>query len=239
MSVATSTAIAITAGVSAAGAIGGGVLAKKGADNQAKAALSAADANSKLQWKMFNQNRTDQLPWIKAGQGAVSNLAGLVGPGGELSKDFTAADFQKDPGYDFRLAEGQKALERSAASKGNLFGGGTLKALDRYNQNFASNEFENAYNRFQSNRQTRYNQLAGLAGLGQNSAQGVGEAGQNAATNIGNVNFEGQTQAANAQAAGLGAIGQTIGNLGNMPMNWYMLSQLSKGGSGGGGWSPF
>ena len=60
---------------------------------------------------------------------------------------FTAENFQADPGYAFRLSEGLKALERSAAARGGLLSGGTGKALTRFGQEMGSQEFQNAYGR--------------------------------------------------------------------------------------------
>ena len=59
----------------------------------------------------------------------------------------TAATMAADPSYQFRMAQGQKALENSAAGKGLLRSGGTLKDLVDYGQNFATNEYSNVYNR--------------------------------------------------------------------------------------------
>jgi hypothetical protein len=59
----------------------------------------------------------------------------------------TAETMLQEPGFQFRLGEGRKALERSAASKGMLRTGGTFKGLLDYGQNFASNEYQNVYNR--------------------------------------------------------------------------------------------
>ena len=151
---------------------------------------------------------------------------------GSLMRDFGLGDFETDPGYDFRLAEGAKALERSAAARGGLFSGGTAKALTRYNQDFASNEFSNAYNRFQTNRATRYNQLAGLAGLGQTTAQTLAGLGTQSANNIANTTIAGMTSAAAARASGYNAIGNAIGNAANVPLNWLLLSRLNAQGSG-------
>lgn len=136
---------------------------------------------------------------------------------GSLMHDFGLQDFQVDPGYLFRLQEGQKALERSAASRGNLFSGGTQKALSRYNQDFASNEFSNAFNRFQANRGTKYSFLSGLAGLGQGSANQVQAAGQNYANNVNANSINAANTAAQARASGYAttanAVNSGINNL--------------------------
>jgi hypothetical protein len=141
-------------------------------------------------------------------------------------KDFSAADFQADPGYAFRLQEGIKALERSAAARGTVLSGGTLRELARYNQGFASNEYQNAYNRFQQNRATRFNQLASISGLGQTTATQLGQLGSESATNIGNLIVGGQTAAAAARASGYQNWANVAQNFGNLPLNWYLLSQL-------------
>lgn len=59
----------------------------------------------------------------------------------------TGVTEQNDPGFQFRIEQGQKALQGAAASKGSLLSGGTLKALDRYTEDYASGEFGNVYNR--------------------------------------------------------------------------------------------
>lgn len=65
-------------------------------------------------------------------------------------KQFTAPSAQElttDPSFQFRLDQGRKTLEQSAAGKGVLRTGGTLKDLVNYGQDFASNEYGNVYNR--------------------------------------------------------------------------------------------
>ena len=77
-----------------------------------------------------------------------------------------------DPGYQFRLSEGMKGIENSAAAGGMPLSGRTLKGLGRYAQDYASGEFQNAYNRRQQGISNLYN----LATMGQNAA--VGQANQ-------------------------------------------------------------
>jgi hypothetical protein len=67
---------------------------------------------------------------------------------------------ENDPGYQARLALGQQGLERSAAARGTLLTGGTLKDLNQYAQDYASNEFQNVYNRDLQTYQTQYGQAA-------------------------------------------------------------------------------
>ncbi|MCH7662313.1 MAG: hypothetical protein IH859_00380 [Chloroflexi bacterium] len=147
---------------------------------------------------------------------------------GSLMREFGLEDFETEPGYEFRLAEGQKALERSAAARGQVFSGGTLKALTRYGQGVASQEFGRAYNRFQENRMTRYNFLAGLSGTGQATGVQLGQIGARTASDIAGIQIGGITSAAAARASGYSAIGQSIGQGVNTGLNWLLLSRLAQ-----------
>jgi hypothetical protein len=150
---------------------------------------------------------------------------------------------QNDPGWQFRLDEGRKAIERSAAAKGTLLSGGTLKDLTRWGQDYASNEYDKVYNRalgeyqqaygiYQNNQGNQFNRLQGVAGLGQNAAAMTGNAGsgyaQNASntiTGIGNANAAGQVGAANAWSQGISNIGnQTSGMLSDWAL-WRIINQ--------------
>lgn len=125
---------------------------------------------------------------------------------GALSKNFGASDFQTDPGYQFRMQQGQDALDNSAASRGGLLSGAQLKATSQYNQNFASNEYSNAYNRFNTNKMNNFNQLSGVAGTGQVANNLVGQLGQQTANNISN----NQTSAGAARSSGYIAQGNAL-----------------------------
>lgn len=107
---------------------------------------------------------TGQLsPYTQAGGQALGQLSGALTSG---------FDFESDPGYQFRLSEGQKALERSLASRGLSQSGAALKAAQEYGQGLASQTYQDAYNRYLA----QNSQLANLAGMGQNAAMGLGQA---------------------------------------------------------------
>lgn len=59
----------------------------------------------------------------------------------------TMDEVTADPSFQFRLKEGQNALERSASSRGSLLTGGTLKDLLNYGQDAASQEWDKVYGR--------------------------------------------------------------------------------------------
>jgi hypothetical protein len=96
-------------------------------------------------------------------------------------------DFQADPGYGFRMSEGMKALDRQAAARGGLISGAALKAAQRYGQDLGSQEYTNAFNRYQINRANQLSPLQGLAGAGQTSANTLGSAAQNYGQNVGGI----------------------------------------------------
>jgi hypothetical protein len=121
--------------------------------------------------------------------------------------DFPTYKFQADPGYEFRLNEGMRALERSAAAQGGLLSGGFGRKALRYAQDYASNEYQNVYNR-----------IASIAGFGQvatNNSTGIimGASGNigNAMMNAGEARASGYIAQGNAWSNALNQIGQGAG----------------------------
>lgn len=189
--------------------------ANRAAKSAANAQTQAADQATALQREIWQQQRADNEPWRQAGVNALGRL-------NNLSTNPNA--FTADPGYQWRAQQGIDQIDRSAASRGRLMSGGTLKALDRYNQGFASNEFQNVWNR-----------QAGLAGVGQTANQGNASAGQNYANQAGQ-NF---WQAGQARASGYmnqaAANNAMIGGLANIGTN---LFGAWRGTGGGNSWNP-
>ncbi len=202
------------------GAAIGSDASRHASNTQADAAKYAADT----QERMYDKGVALQEPWRQVGMGALSQLSAGTGAGGDFMRDFTMADFQKDPGYDFRMQQGQKALEASAAARGGLLSGGSGKNLVDYGQQFASQEYGNAYNRFNADRDRRFGRLSQLAGVGQAVSRDVAQQGNEAGARIG----EYQTQAGNAQASGIigqaNAIARGVGSIGQW---WQQRSPSS------------
>ena len=98
---------------------------------------------------------------------------------GSLLKPFTNFDLSTDPGYQFRLDQGTQGIDRASAARGGYDSGATLKALARYNQDYAAGEFGNAFNRDQTNKTNIYNFLSGM------SNQGLKATSDNASVNNG------------------------------------------------------
>lgn len=215
--------IAAAAAIGAVGAIGGGLIAssgaKKASNTQAQAAREAQDA----QERMFQQQTQLQEPFRQAGLTAQQQIMQLLGIGGDANaagygsaaKPFGMDQFEADPGYAFRQSEGMKALERSAAARGNLMSGATMKGIQRFGQDLASQEYQNAFNRYQVERAARLNPLQSLMGSGQSSANtltsAAGQFGQASAANAmnaGAARASGYVGSANALAGALSGVGQ-------------------------------
>jgi hypothetical protein len=186
-----------------------------------------------------------------AGAAPATNAQGIVvdpnSPDfGKYARDFGMQDFQQDPGYAFRLSEGQKAIERSAAARGGLQSGSALKAAARFGQDLGSQEYQNAFNRYQINRSNQLNPLQSLMGAGQSATNvmtgAAGQAGQNQAQNIygaGQARASGYIGSSNALAGALQGIGNTASNY---PLYQAQINNLNRGGTGGfgsGGYGGF
>lgn len=205
-------------GATLVGGIAGSVIQGNAASDAAKKQQEAAGQANSLQERMFNQQRDDHAGYRAAGNQALSQMADP-----NFQRDFTAADFQKDPGYDFRMAEGQKALERSAAARGGLNSGGTLRSLSRYGQDFASNEYGNAYNRFNQDRDRRFGRLSQIAGMGQGAVNSSAAAGQNYAGQYGNNTMGAANAAGAAGIAGANGWSNTLSGIGKMGTELYAM----------------
>ena len=132
-----------------------------------------------------------------------------------------------------------KGLERSAAARGGLLSGSTLKGIQRFGQDLASQEYTNAFNRYQTERNARLNPLQSLAGFGQTSTNQLGAAGQSYATGAGEaIGAAGQARASGyvGQANALtGALGQYMNYNQQQQQNALLSRAIGNRGGGGGG----
>lgn len=203
-------------------AVVGGVASSSASDKAAGAQTDAANQANKTELDMYNQNREDAQPWRNAGITALGQLTAGTANGGEFNRNFSLADFTKDPGYDFRMAEGQRGLDASAAARGGALSGAAIKASTRYNQDFASNEYSNVYNRFNADQTSRFNRLSSLAGTGQTANNQIAANGAQVASNVAN----NTTSAGNARASGYIGQSNALVGTGNTLANYAMNSQF-------------
>jgi hypothetical protein len=209
-----------------------GVMGSNAASSAAGAQVAASEQQARVQKEMFDKQVELQAPFREAGlkgQNELLDLLGLSGNTkaagyGSLSQPFTGQDMYKDPGYAFRLNEGVKALDRSAAARGGLLGGNQLRGVTQFGQDYATNEYQNAFNRYQAERQARLNPLQSLAGQAQTSANTL----TNAAGNLGSVLGESAINAGNARASGYIGSSNAISNAIGQGANYYMGNQAMK-----------
>lgn len=160
---------------------------------------------------MYDQQRADMEPWRQSGAKALTGLEGNF-----------MANWQQDPGYEFRMNEGNKAINNAAAARGMGNSGATMKALTKYGQDYASSEYDKAYNR-------NFNRLSTLAGFGNNAsatnAANAGNYGQGVAANaigMGNASASNQIAGANRMSnlinSGMQAAGQAASSGGAAAM---------------------
>lgn len=196
----------------------GGNAANRAGQAQADATGEAA----RLQYQQYQDTVQRQKPFYDVGVNALPELVNA-----SKYKNFGMDQFQADPGYAFRLSEGQKALERTAASRGGLLSGGALKAATRYGQDMGSQEYTNAFNRYQAERQARLGPLQSLTGMGQTTAQQIGAAGQNMATGVGNEITSGAAARASGYVGGANALTGGLNQYLNYTNSQNMANALS------------
>jgi hypothetical protein len=186
------------------------LLQSQGASDAASAQRDAANQATALQRDQFNQVRADAAPWRAAGENALAKLSGLL-QDGSLTSKFAGMNPMEEAGYKFASREGQRAIDNSAAARGGI-GGASLKAGARFAEDNANKFYNDAFNRFQTERTNTTNPLFQLAGFGPQANQQVAGAGQNYANQAGaNSIFGGQAQAGNNIAQGniyAGAVNQ-------------------------------
>ena len=203
----------------------GGKAAERGAEEQGKATERAAQ----LRYQQYQEDVARQKPFYDVGVNALPELVSA-----SRYEPFTMDKFQADPGYAFRLKEGQKQLERSAAARGGLLSGGTGKALQRFGQEMGSQEYTNAFNRYQAERTARLQPLQSLTGMGQTTAQQIGGAGQTMASSVGDLMGSGAAARASGYVGQANALTGGLSTYLNYQNSQNMVNALNNRGGGGG-----
>lgn len=190
--------------------IGSSLLSAFGASSAAKKQEKAANAALAFQQQMYNDQQKRMQPYYAAGAKSLADLQALMA---------NPSSIENDPMYQWRMGQGQQALERNMAARGGMLGGAALKELSRYGQGFASQEFQNQFNR-----------LATLAGYGtqaggmmNQASANFGAQGADLMTGIGN-------SQAGATLGSIGAINNGLNTYLNYNLNQQMLNSLKPGG---------
>lgn len=189
--------------------------------------------------RMSGEQQSQRISQERNKQQAALTAAKRSPEFGSLMRDFSMQDFTADPGYAFRMSEGLKGLDRQAAARGGLISGAALKGAQRFGQDLGSQEYMNAFNRYQTNRANKLAPLQSLSGVAQTSANTLGSAAQQ----YGQGASEAAYQGANARASGYvgqaNAMNQSLGGIANaigqgVGMYNFMRPQTGMVGSTGG-----
>ena len=208
--------------IPAAASLIGGKMSSDAASDAASQANAQNQRGLDLQREMFDEQKRLSEPYRQAGLTGQNRLMEMLGLGGDTgaagygryAKDFGMQDFQQDPGYAFRLSEGLKQLGSQARAQGGAGGGRTMMGIQNYAQGLASQEYGNAFNRYQTNRQNQLAPLGSLMSSGQAAAAGqAGQAGQYGA-NASNMLSQMGVNTGGATLAGSSAYGKAIGDIG-------------------------
>jgi hypothetical protein len=229
-------------------AIVGSVASSKASKAQQQAAETAAAASRETtqssieaQERMFNRQVALQEPFRETGLAAQNRLADLLGISGRTNEPsygyglqrFTMDNYQADPGYGFRLKRGLDAMERTAAARGGLLSGNQLRGAMEFGQDLASQEYGNAFNRYQTERANILNPLQSLGGVGQtatntltNAAGNLGAGMAGAYSNLGNALGASAINAGNARASGYMGTANALSGAVGQGLNYYQNQQL-------------
>lgn len=214
------------------------VVGARSIGNAQRAQQQGIQAANDLRQRQYAETQSYLEPYRRSGIPALEELNKGLAPGGDFNRSFTMEDYKEDPGFKFRLDEGLKALERSGSARGMLLSGAQQKGIANYSQGLASQEFNNAYNRYRQDTQARYSNLMGLAGLGagvsgqaaglsqkygDDQSQGVADIYNSVAAGIMAKYRNWQTQDSRAAGAWSGGMGGGGGGTSNAGGNWMSM----------------
>jgi hypothetical protein len=185
-------ALAVVPAVAAIGSAVIGANASKKASQDQFNAMNAANSQNAA------QTQVNMAPMINTGQQASAQLQSGMGQGGSLGRQFTMADFQTSPGYNWDVNQAMKAIGNSASARGGALSGMGVSDQIKYASNMANNSYGQAQNAFMSNQKENSNLLSSLQNQGIGAAEGLGRISQSSSAQ----NQEGAAYGGNAQAAG-------------------------------------
>lgn len=239
--------------------LGSAYIGSKASGDAAQSSADAAGVSARLQNEQYQQTREDLTPYRDAANAALPQLTNY-GPSKVSEGDYIPAsnipefnpdqfDLYKDPSYDWRVSEQERAINRNMAGMGQVTSGNRLEEIMARSGQMASQEYGAArgrwvgdYNINRANEATGYargvdaygraygqegdylNRLAALSNIGQTATQAGGQFGATAAANAGNAAIAaGQAQAA-GQIGQANAITGAVGDLTSL----YAMNQYSQ-----------
>jgi hypothetical protein len=196
-----------------------------GADATRKAARQQMEAIERAKGEIgraYGESKGYYTPYQEAGAQGLNALRGMM-----EYKPMTLADMQQDPGYQFRLQEGLKQLGRTASARGGALSGATLRGTQGYAQNLASEEYQNAFNRYLTNRQEQLRMPLYFSNMGMQTASDLANLSTSYGSNIANlIGQGGQAQAAGTMGAA-NAWSNALGGISNAAGSYMMANAMA------------
>ncbi len=196
----------ITGGLTAAGGIGSALIGKNSADDAADAQVKAANKAAGVTMKMYNQTRQDLQPYAQAGLPAMRSVLAMygLGPGKQAYNEKSMQEFKSAPDYQIAMREGVDALDNSAAARGMLKSGATIKGVMEYGSDLGTRKLDSYMSR-----------LMQIAGGGQSAAAGQGSAAMSAGRSLADTYLGAGEAEASGIVGGGNALGAGLSNLTN------------------------
>ena len=211
----------------------GGAAMQAGATGKA---AGQATKNLQMELPQFQANYNTAVgqfqPYANVGPAAVKQQQDLLGLNGQAAADAAMQSFQQSPGYQWALQQGLRGVDASAAARGMLRSGATLKGEEAYGQGLANQEFGNYFNRLGTMANTGFQGATGIVNAGNNLANAM--TGNVAAQNTVGLN------AANQQSSIFGDAAKGIATQANQLFNNTDFQNWAKGlfSSGGSTFTP-
>lgn len=170
MAIGTTMAILGAAAIGGVASLAGGAMQANAANQAAQTQGQAADKSLALQQQQYDQSRADSMPWMTAGKTALEAYMGELGLSDSAKGGTFQSGFTKTPGYDFGLQQGKEGVQNSLAALGMKSSGAGLKAVERYGQDYANNQYGNYLDRLSAASVGGQSQANALSEMGQNYA---------------------------------------------------------------------
>jgi len=196
--------------ISAGASILGGVLGRGEGEESRETFQDYGEQNVEELNRLYQEQLAHLNPYSSYAAPVMGSLVGGVAPGmvapADLTRSFTEADFRADPGYQYRLSEGEKAINKGAAARGQFYNPETVRSLMTHNQGLADQSYNDAFQRFHGEQSNRYNRLLDLAGITQRGSEAAAGAGGDLMRTTVAATVPMQSQAGQADFAGRNAL---------------------------------
>lgn len=217
--------VVIAAGITAAGAIGGSLIASHGASSAANAQSDAAAAGIAEQRREYDQTRGDLLPWLTAGHTALGGMLDILGLNGADKQQASITGLENSPEFASLNRVGTESILQNASATGGLRGGNVQASLYNERSDLLAQLIDQQYAR-----------LGGISGAGAQTGAQLGGLGQNSANAISQLlGNQGAARAGGALGSAQGIAGALNGVTGFLGTPGVLsgIGSMFGGGSGG------